>query len=87
MSKDPLETYFANNILHPLQTYFASNMLLSLCDFGYANTFGNQTASKPIATGSVRDENMNFDSDRTSSMSERKQRKQSLRSFKQPPDT
>ena len=87
MSKDPLETYFANNILHPLQTYFASNMLLSLCDFGYANTFGNQIASKPIATGSVRDENMNFDSDRTSSMSERKQRKQSLRSFKQPPDT
>ena len=87
MSKDPLETYFASNILHPLQTYFVNNILLSLYDFGYVNTLWNQIASKPIATGSVRDENMNFDSDRTSSMSERKQRKKSLRSFKQPPDT
>ena len=75
MSKDPLETYFVNNIL------------LSLYDFRYDNTFWNQIAPKPIATGSVRDKNMNFDSDRTSSMSERKQRKQSLQSFKQPQDT
>ena len=87
MSKYPLETYFASNILHPLQTYFVNNILLSLYDLGYVNNFWNQISSKPIATGSVRDENMNFHSDRTSSMSERKQRKQSLRSFKQPPDT
>ena len=32
---------------------------------GYANTFQNQIAFKPIASGSVRDENINFESYRT----------------------
>ena len=56
-------------------------------------TLRNQIAFKPIATGSVRDENIIFESDRTSSVSEKIQTKQSLRcskvssshqSFKQP---
>ena len=66
----------------PLETYFANNIFLSLCDFGYVNTFWNQIASKPIAAESVRNENINFDSDRTSSRSEKIQTKQSLQSSK-----
>ena len=41
--------------------------------FGFANTFRNQIAFKPIATGSARDENINIniESDKTSSVSEK----------------
>ena len=45
-------------------------------------TLRNQIAFKPIATGSVRDENIIFESDRTSSVSEKIQTKQSLRCSK-----
>ena len=44
----------------------------------YANTFRNQKIFKPIATGKVRDENINFVSGRTSLMSEKMQTKQSF---------
>ena len=55
---------------------------LPLYDFGYAKTFQNQKVFKPIAIGKVRDENINFESNRTSSMLEKIQTKQSLRSSK-----
>ena len=42
--------------------------------------FSKPNVFKPIATGNVRDENINFESDRTSSMSEKT--KQSLPSEK-----
>ena len=64
---------------------FASNILLELeqinypsYDFGYAKTSQKQKVFKPIATGKVRDENVNFESNRTSSMSGKIQTKQSL---------
>ena len=44
---------------------------LLLYNFGNANTFQNQKVFKPIATGKVRDENINFESDRTRSMSKK----------------
>ena len=44
--------------------------------------FETQKVFKPIATGKVRDENINFESDRSSSMSEKIQAKQSLISSK-----
>ena len=50
-------------------------------DFGYANTSQNQKLFKPIATGKVEDENINFESNRTSSMLE-KQNKTTLGIFK-----
>ena len=37
---------------------------------GYTKTFQNQKVFKPIVTGKVRDENINFESNRTSLMSE-----------------
>ena len=40
--------------------------------------FETKKAFKPIATGKVRDENINFESDRTSSILEKMQTKQSL---------
>ena len=52
--------------------------------FACANTFSNQIAFKPIATGSVRDENINknIESDRTNSMSEKyKQNPRDLQKF------
>ena len=52
---------------------FASNILLELeknklplYDFGYAKIFRNQEVFKPITTGKVKDENIVFESDRTS---------------------
>ena len=51
---------------------------LPLYDFGYAKSFRNQKVFKTIATCKVRDENINFKSNRTSSMSGKKQTKQSL---------
>ena len=52
---------------------FASNILLELeknklplYDFGYAKIFRNQEVFKPITTGKVKDENIIFESDRTS---------------------
>ena len=55
---------------------------LSLYDFDYTNKFQNQIAFKLIVTGSLRDENTNFQSDRTSSIPEKIETKQSLRSLK-----
>ena len=52
---------------------FASNILLELeknklplYDFGYAKIFRNQEVFKPVTTGKVKDENIIFESDRTS---------------------
>ena len=72
--------------IHQKVTFgFASNNLrglIPLYDFGYANTFRNQKVFKPIATGNVKDENVNFLSNKTSSMSEKTKIKQSLPSSK-----
>ena len=53
-SQDPLETYFCKQ--HPSG---ASLDKLPLYDFGYAKNFRKQKVFKPIATGKVRDENIN----------------------------
>ena len=50
-SQDPLETYFCKQ--HSPRAW-KDDLLLN--DFGYANTFWNQTVFKSIATGSVWDE-------------------------------
>ena len=76
-SQDPLETYFCKQ--HPPVAWKDK---LPLCDFDYANTFRNQKVFKPITIGKVRDENINFESDRTSAMSEKIQTEQSLLSSK-----
>ena len=76
-SQDPLETYFCKQ--HPPGAWIDKRPLY---DFAYAKTFRNQKVFKPIATGKVRDENINFESNRTSSMSEKIQTKQSLLSSK-----
>ena len=65
-SQNPLESYFCKQ--NPLGTWKDK---LPFYDFGYANTFQSQKVFKPIATSKVRDENINFESDRTSSMSEK----------------
>ena len=60
---------------------FANNILLGLEKINYpsyAKTFRNQKMFKSIATDRVRVENINFESNRTSSMSEKIQTKQSL---------
>ena len=67
-SQDPLETYFCKQ--HPPGAW--KDKLPALYDFGYANTFRNQKVFKPIAAGKVRDENINFESHRTSLMSREK---------------
>ena len=72
-SQDPLETYFCQK-----HSPGVGKDKLPLYDFGYANTFRNQKVLKPIVTGKVRDENIKFESDRTSSVSEKIQTKQSL---------
>ena len=66
-SQDPLETYFCKQ--HPPGAWKDE---LLLYDFGCANTFRNQNVFKPIAAGKVKDENINFESHRTSSMSRKK---------------
>ena len=60
-SQDQLESYFCKQ--HPPGAWKDK---LTLYDFGYANTFRIQEVFKSIATGKVRDENINFESDRTS---------------------
>ena len=70
-SQHPLETYFCKQ--HPAA---ASKDKLPHYDLDYANTFRNQKVFKPIVTGKVRDKK--FESDRTSSMSEKIQTKQFL---------
>ena len=62
-SQDPLETYFWKQ--HPPGAWIDK---LPLYDFGYVKTFRNQKVSKAIATGKVKDENIDFESNRTSSM-------------------
>ena len=69
-NQDPLETYFWKQ--HPPGAWIDK---LRLYDFGYAKTFRNQRVFKLVATGQVRDENVNFESNRTSSMSEKIQTK------------
>ena len=54
-SQDPLETYFCKQ--HPSGAWLDK---LPLYDFGYAKTFRKQKVFKPIATGKVRDENINW---------------------------
>ena len=75
--QDSLETCFCKKYLPG-----AWKDNLPLYDFGCNNTFWNQIAFKPITAGSVRDENINFGSDRTSLMPEKIQVNQSLRSSK-----
>ena len=82
-SQDPLETCFCKQ--HPPGVWKNN---LPLYDFGYANKFQNQIAFKPIVTGSVRDKNTNFQSNRTSSLPEKKIRNKTIlaifKSFKKP---
>ena len=63
-SQDPLETYFCKQ--HPPVPWIDK---LPLYDFGYAKTFRNQKVFKPIETDKVRDENINLESKRTTSIS------------------
>ena len=72
-SQDPLETYFCKQ--HSPGAWIDK---LPLYDFGYAKTFQNQKVFKPIAIGKVRNRNINFESNRTSLVSEKIQTKQSL---------
>ena len=53
-SQDPLEIYFSKQ--HPPGAY-------KDYDFDCPNTFRNQKIFKPIATGQVSDENINFETD------------------------
>ena len=76
-SQDPLETYFCKQ--HPPGAWIDK---IPLYDFTYAKTFRNQKVFKPIATGKVGDENINFESNRTSLVSEKMETKQSLLSSK-----
>ena len=76
-SQDSLVTYSCKQ--HPSGAWKDN---LPFCNFGCANTFWNLRAFKPIATGSIRDENIYFEPNRTSLMSEKIQTKQSLRSSK-----
>ena len=76
-SQDPLETYFCKQ--HPPGAWVDK---LPLCDFGYVKTFRKQKVSEPIATGKVKDENIDFESNRTSSLLGKIQTKQSLLSLK-----
>ena len=62
----PLETYFYKQ--RPSEAWIDK---LPLYDFGYAKTFRSQKVFKPITTGKLSDENINFESNRTSSMSEK----------------
>ena len=84
LSQDPLETYFCKQ--HPPGAWKDK---LPLYDFGYANIFRKQKVFKPITTGNVRNENTIFESDRTSSTSEKisKTILAFFKSFKQPSDT
>ena len=75
LSEDPIETYFCKQ-----HRPAAWKDKLPRYDLDYANTFRNQKVFKPIETGKVRDEK--FQSDRTSSMSEKIQTKQFLLSSK-----
>ena len=76
-SQDPLETYFCKQ--HPPGAWIDKRPLY---DFAYAKTFRNQKVFKPIATGKVGGENINFESNRTSLVSEKMETKQSLLSSK-----
>ena len=76
-NQDPLESYFCKQ--YPPGVWKDKLPLYGLV---YSNTFQNQKVFKPIATGIVRDENINFELDRTSSTSEKIQTKQFLLSSK-----
>ena len=72
-SQVPLETYFCKQ--HSPGAWIDNYS-------GCAKTFQNQKLFKPIATGKVRDEHITLESNRTSSMSEKIQTKQSLLSVR-----
>ena len=76
--KDLVRTYFYKQ--YPPVVWI--DKLLPLYDFGYTKTFWNQNVFKRIATGKAIDKNINFESNRTSSMSRKIQTKQSLLSSK-----
>ena len=72
-SQNSLETYFCKQNLPGAWKY---KLPLYVFDY-YTNTFQNQKVFQPIAVGKVRNENINFESDRTSSMLEKIQTEQS----------
>ena len=84
-SQDPLKTYFCKQ--HPPGAWIDK---LPLYDFGYGKTFRKQKVFKPTATSKIRYENINFESNRTSWMSEKIQKKKTTltisKSFNQPSD-
>ena len=58
--QDPLENYFGEQ-----RSSGARKENPSIYDFGYNdNTIRNQKVFKPIATGNVRDEHLNFDTNK-----------------------
>ena len=65
-SQDSSEIYFCKQ--HPPGVWTDK---LPLYDFGYVKTFWNQKVFNSIATGKVRDENIKFESNRTSSTLEK----------------
>ena len=86
--QDPLENYFGKQ-----RSSEARKESPSLYDFGYnGNTIRNQKVFKPIATGNLHDEHINFEID-TEPVPCRRKYKQSilwyssLGSLGQPPDT
>ena len=74
-NQDRLETNFCK--YHPPGVW-KDNLPL----YGFDNTFWNQKVFKLIATGNIRDENIKFELDKTSSMSNKIKSKQSLLSSK-----
>ena len=73
---------FANSILQEFEKINYPSMAQFIPTLFKTSTFQNQKVFKPIATGIVRDENINFELDRTSSTSEKIQTKQFLLSSK-----
>ena len=69
---------FANSILQEFEKINYPSMAQFIPTLFKTSTFQNQKVFKPIATGIVRDENINFELDRTSSTSEKIQTKQFL---------
>ena len=69
-SQGLLETFFCKR-------YPPGDWIVKLPLYDFAKTFQNQKVFKPIATGKVKNKNINFEPYRTSSMSKKIQAKQS----------
>ena len=69
-SQGLLETFFCKQ-------YPPGDWIVKLPLYDFAKTFQNQKVFKPIATGKVKNKNINFEPYRTSSMSKKIQAKQS----------